>query len=81
MKLQEYVDGLDSDVDYLENQGRRSNIHTDGMAETPSETWEQTEQLSKEIFAHSLGLSNLSTEHAHHMGPKTLCKVRSIEQL
>lgn len=75
-QLQERVDGIESKLDYLENQSWRSNIRIDGVTESPGETW--TERVCTEIFANSLGLTSLSIERAHRTGPKVHGKPRGI---
>lgn len=48
----DYIEGLGDRCDTLEDYSRRNNIHITGMEELPGgETWEQTADQVKKLFA------------------------------
>lgn len=49
-KLEERVEQLASQTDYLENQSRRNNLRIDGIGEDPYESWEQTESKVNRVI-------------------------------
>lgn len=56
--IQQTVNGLDAQVDYLDNQSRRNNLRVDGVAETNGENWDITEAKCQSLFQ-ELGLHSI----------------------
>ena len=67
-------------VDYIDNQGRRNNLRFDGINETPTETWEQTEIKVKDLLSAKLQLdpTNVEIDRAHRIGSRFGDKPRTI---
>lgn len=57
-------------LDYLENQSRRSNLRIDGIPEKPKENWGQTEDLVLSFTKDTLGIALQpdAIERAHRTG-------------
>jgi hypothetical protein len=54
--------------DYLEGQSRQNNIVVDGIAESPHETWMESENKVKEVITEKLDNRRIEVEHAHRTG-------------
>lgn len=63
------VQVLNKQLDYLDNQSRKTNIHTDGLQEDPGENWEQREQKLLDFITQSLDLPSIQVEMAHRTSP------------
>jgi ribA/ribD-fused uncharacterized protein len=69
--LKKEVDGLKSQVLYLESQSRRDNLLFDGLEETNGETWEACERLLVSFLSEHLpAISDLKFERVHRIGDK-----------
>ena len=56
-------------MEYLEGQTRRNNLVIDGVAESPGETWADTEEKIKKILTEKLQLQHkVEVERAHRTG-------------
>ena len=62
----------------LEDRSRRDNLRIDGRAEVENETWEQTEEILRNLFKEKLELENISVERAHRVGNKGKNNKRAI---
>ncbi|XP_057312049.1 uncharacterized protein LOC130652349 [Hydractinia symbiolongicarpus] len=63
---------------HLEDRQRRNNLRIDGLEESESESWDDTEKKVVNLFEHKLGLSNVHVERAHRTGEKSNGKKRTI---
>ena len=69
-QLQAALDKLSSKGDYLENQSRRNNILVDGIEDSKSESWQDTEIKLKKMMSDKLDLDSklIEVERAHRIG-------------
>ena len=76
---QQKVDDLVSKIDYLENQSRRNNIIIDGILESPSETWSETETKVQDLLQSKLSFSEKPhIERAHRIGSHRTSRHRPV---
>jgi hypothetical protein len=59
--------------DYLEGHSRRNNMVVDGIAESPHDTWTESEDKVRESISDKLKMDHRETEvkHAHRTGKPT----------
>jgi hypothetical protein len=59
--------------DYLEGQSMRNNMVMDGIAESPNETWMESEEKVREIMSEKLKMDHkkIEVECAHRTGQLT----------
>ena len=65
-------------LDYIDDQGRRNNLKFSGIAETPSENWEQCQRKVEKLVCEQMKLPAVSLERAHRIGRITSDKPRDI---
>ena len=53
-KISESLLAVTDKMDYLEGQSRRHNLVTDGIEETPEETWADSEEKVRKVFMEKL---------------------------
>lgn len=65
------MEWLESKLDYQENQSRRNNLVFYGLDEGRNESWEESENLVKEVIA-SMGVrvSEMDIDRAHRVGSR-----------
>ena len=66
-----YIEDLDSNVEYIENQSRRNNLKILGVPEDKEkeQTWDQTEEVVKSLIQNELGSSeDFKFERCHRVG-------------
>ncbi|MCP4483312.1 MAG: hypothetical protein GY823_01945 [Flavobacteriaceae bacterium] len=67
--LNDHADSSDEQLEYLENQSRRSNIRIVGVPEQAAESWDDTETKVKEVIKEKLGLSEeFEIDRCHRVG-------------
>ena len=49
----------------LEDRSRQDNLHIDGIPEYEEESWDDTEELVKDILREKLDVSKIHVERAH----------------
>lgn len=66
-------------IECLEGQSRRNHLVTDGIAESPKETWDETEEKVKKVVAEKLHLQReIEMERAHRAGKSGGDRLRPI---
>lgn len=71
------ISEMESKIDYMENQARRTNLWIEGISESPNETWETTEKKMKAFISEKLKLPPPSLDRAHRVGKPTPCTFSS----
>ena len=61
------ISKLEEQISEIEDHSRRVNIRIDGIAESPKETWEQTQLKVKKLFADTMQLPEVLIDHAHRI--------------
>ena len=90
--IDDIYDHMDK-LEYLENQSYRNNIRVDGILEEENESWDTTEEKSKQVFKDKLNLADApDIKRTHRVGrartvtgsrrcPRTIvCRIRDWKQ-
>lgn len=79
-RIKNDIEAIKDKVDDLENRSRRNNLCFDGVDESVSENWAQSEAKVKNVLKDNLDLNQdeIEIERAHRVGPKREGKTRSI---
>eukprot|EP00794_Sanderia_malayensis_P020799 gene20799-22839_t len=67
----DYIEAMEDNVEYMENQNRRNNVKILGMKEDPDneKSWDGTEELVKNLIKDKLGSSkSFEIERCHRVG-------------
>lgn len=68
-KICDSLSAVTDKVEYTEGQSRRNNLVFDGIAETPAETWAETEDKVRDVLVEKLKLQpDVEVERAHRIG-------------
>ena len=78
--LKNDLSGLETKLDYVDNQSRRNNVIFDNIPEASTkETWDETEISVKKIIVTNMGLKDaMPIERAHRIGKKRPDKPRPV---
>ena len=68
----EYNEGIEDQLEYLENQSRRNNVKIMGIDEDLEEkTWDDTEKIVRKIIREKLNVEEeIAIERAHRVGKR-----------
>ena len=68
----EYIEGIEDQLEYLENQSRRNNVKIMGVDEDLEEkTWDDTEKIVRKLIHEKLNFEeDIAIERAHRVGKK-----------
>ena len=73
MDIEDGVEDLARNIEYLENQSRRNNVKIFGIPEDDDEkSWDDTESKVKEAIKNKLGIEDeIKIERAHRIGKRS----------
>ena len=67
----ERLESTERKIVELEDQSRRTNLHSDGISEIENETWDECEQEVQSLIKDKLGIAeNIVIERAHRIKKK-----------
>ena len=71
-KTDEYIEGIEDQLEYLENQSRRNNVKIMGVDEDLEEkTWDDTEKVVRKLIREKLNFEKeIAIERAHRVGKR-----------
>ena len=67
----DYIEAMEDNIEYMENQNRRNNVKILGMEENPDKekSWDDTEELVQNLIKDNLGSSkSFEIERCHRVG-------------